>query len=153
MAAMETTTLQVLSCCFQNHVAGFGDEQRTGLLHKPLLLQADGSSPDTRGSCGSTAGHWHLWDSHCYTWAWVCRLNWVMERALVYFCSSKRLWAGWLRVRLLADNSHRSFWKQLSGSIVVKRQESWPWYLFLKLYYTSLATWAATCLCSLLRVL
>ena len=30
------------SCC------PHGDEQRTGLLHKPLLLQADGSNPEMR---------------------------------------------------------------------------------------------------------
>lgn len=53
MAAIETLTLQVLSHVFKNHLTVFGescsppgDEQRTGLLHKPLLLQADGSNPE-----------------------------------------------------------------------------------------------------------
>lgn len=30
------------SCC------SHGDKQRAGLLHKPLLLQADGSNPEMR---------------------------------------------------------------------------------------------------------
>lgn len=30
-----------------------GDEQRTGLLHKPLLLQADGSNPEMREAAES----------------------------------------------------------------------------------------------------
>lgn len=59
-AAIETVTLQVLSRVFKNHLTVFGescsppgDEQRTGLLHKPLLLQADGSNPEMREAAES----------------------------------------------------------------------------------------------------
>lgn len=52
---METVTLQVLSHVFKNHLTVFGEscgppgeEQRTGLLHKPLLLQAGSSNPEMR---------------------------------------------------------------------------------------------------------
>lgn len=55
MAAIVTVTLQVLSCWFKKHLivsrescCPHGGEQRTGLLRKPLLLQADGSNTEMR---------------------------------------------------------------------------------------------------------
>lgn len=53
-------TLQVLSRVFKNHLTVFGEscsppgeEQRTGLLYKPLLLQAGGSNPEMREAAES----------------------------------------------------------------------------------------------------
>lgn len=53
-------TLQVLSRVFKNDLTVFGescsppgDEQRTGLLHKPLLVQADGTNREMREAAES----------------------------------------------------------------------------------------------------
>lgn len=64
-------TLQVLSHVFKNHLAVFGescsppgDERRTGLLHKPLLLQADGSNPEMREAAESAELSTEISETH-----------------------------------------------------------------------------------------
>lgn len=124
-AAIVTVTLQVLSCWFKNHLIVFGesccpygDEQRTGLLHKPLLLQTDGSNPEMMEaavSAGSALKPLRLPLLHLSLGLQTKLL--VMESALVHFWSSEHFWAEWLWVRLLTGNRHWSFWKQLAGSV------------------------------------
>jgi len=50
---------------FEESWCPHGDEQRTGLLHKPLLLQADGFNPEIREAAVSAELYVEISETHC----------------------------------------------------------------------------------------